>query len=345
MDTSGDRQGNTAFSASDHKAEYASLDKISVVIPCYNRRSYIRKCADSLIGQTYPAEFIELIFVDDGSTDETVDILKEYERRHPEEILIVELSENSGCPGYVRNVGIQYASGEYLMFVDSDDVVDRDILNRMHDLALEHDADIVSANMQMFYEDQILMTEAKDDRLFDTSDPQTFIDLLGSEGSDGHIGARLYKKSFLDEHAISFPENRHVSEDTFFNMSCLMTLKRYYRTSDVLYFYRNNPSGLWRSNSQPPEQILECLLTQEELMPLYRKRVFPLLPAVAGWFFFQALRMVRMRLFDMGQQDFYYSNLPDIKKRVAACVPDILANPVVLGMTDEVSVKLREELV
>ncbi len=314
-------------------------DKISVIVPYYNRKDYIVECVESLISQTYPIDSMELIFVDDGSTDNTTEILKEYEERFPENIMIVELPENSGGrAGYVRNIGVSYASGDYIMFVDSDDVVDAGILEKMHALSVEYSADVVSANMQMFAGEKVLMTEAKDDRFFDVSDGQSFIDLLASEGTDGHIGARLYRRSFLDEYGIRFNDDRHVSEDTGFNLRCLLNLSRYYRTSEVLYYYRNNAYGLWRADDRDPGQIMECILTQEELYPLYVSRLSAV-PEVVEWFFFQALSNVRARLFDMGQQEYYYGRLPEIRDSFMRFVPGLKDNRILASQLGDDTVK------
>lgn len=314
--------------------------KISVIVPMYNREKYIRECVESLIGQTYPREELELIFVDDGSTDGTVDIVKEYEARFPDNIMIVELPQNSGGrPGLVRNIGMGYAGGDYIMFVDSDDVVDPAIIERMAALQNRYGADIVSANMQMFAQDQILFTETKDDRFFDTpSNGQDFVDLLASEGSDGHIGARLYKRVFLSEHDITFPEDRHVSEDTAFNMLCLLSRPRYCRTSDILYFYRNNAEGLWRSDDQDPDRIMDCMRTQAELYPLYKRELSGIME-VAEWFYCMALDNAKKRLFNMGRSDYYYERLPGFQRQAKEFFPQLSKNKLILGQLDDSGVK------
>ena len=100
------------------------MKKISVIIPCFNATKYLPKCFMSLVQQTIGIDQIELIFVDDASTDEdaTWNMLQEFERAYPESIKILKLEENMRQGG-ARNVALQYATGEYIAFVDADDFV------------------------------------------------------------------------------------------------------------------------------------------------------------------------------------------------------------------------------
>ena len=100
------------------------MKKVSVIIPCFNATKYLPKCFMSLVQQTIGIDQIELIFVDDASTDEdaTWNMLQEFERAYPESIMILKLEENMRQGG-ARNVALQYATGEYIAFVDADDFV------------------------------------------------------------------------------------------------------------------------------------------------------------------------------------------------------------------------------
>lgn len=99
---------------------------ISVIIPVYNAENFIRRCVDSVLGQTYSKW--ELIPVDDGSTDSSLRILKEYEARDSRIKVIHQ--ENAG-PGLARNKGIENASGDYVVFIDSDDVITPDYFEKL----------------------------------------------------------------------------------------------------------------------------------------------------------------------------------------------------------------------
>ena len=100
----------------------STIPEISVIIPCYNSAPYIRNCLDSILNQTIGLWRMQLILVNDASTDETLDILSEYESRFPEQILLLSLSENQG-QGYARNLALSYAAGTYVLYVDADDMI------------------------------------------------------------------------------------------------------------------------------------------------------------------------------------------------------------------------------
>ena len=102
------------------------MKKVSVIIPCCNATKWLPKCFLSLVQQTIGIEQIELIFVDDASTDDgaTWEMLHEFECAYPESILILKLQENMRQGG-ARNIALQYATGEYIAFVDADDFVDK----------------------------------------------------------------------------------------------------------------------------------------------------------------------------------------------------------------------------
>ncbi|PZU84848.1 MAG: glycosyl transferase family 2 [Chryseobacterium sp.] len=100
-------------------------DKISVIIPCYNVQNYIEHCLNSIINQTY--ENLEIICINDGSTDNTIDILENYQKNN--DIIIIN-QENKGI-SEARNIGIQNASGVYILFVDSDDWLDVDCIEKI----------------------------------------------------------------------------------------------------------------------------------------------------------------------------------------------------------------------
>lgn len=127
-----------------------SMDtKVSVIIPAYNTEKYIRQCVESILNQTM--EEIEVIVVDDGSNDCTLSILNEYEQCYPEKIRVFH-KENGGQAS-ARNMGLQYAKGEYLGFVDSDDWIDLEMYQEMYDKAKQEDADIVICDTTDHYAD------------------------------------------------------------------------------------------------------------------------------------------------------------------------------------------------
>ncbi len=287
-------------------------DKISVIVPCYNREATIRECAESLLKQSMPLYRYELIFVDDASTDSTVDILKTYDRKYPENIMIIEISENSGgCPGNVRNIGMDYATGDYICFVDSDDTVSESMLSDMYQKAHDTGADVVSSGMKLFVEGAEVAENKKEDRVYDLTIPEDLCELLPKEGGSGTACSKLFRKAFLDENAIRFPQDRHVSEDTCFSMKCMLLAKKYVTMSESFYFYRDNEGGTWLKK-QDPKWIMECMDTQEELLPLYERRLGKG-SEIAMHFICSALDTAKKRLIRQGNEAYYIGETDRMK--------------------------------
>ena len=117
------------------------MPPISVIIPVYNVARYLQRCIDSLIAQTI-SDKIELIFVNDASPDNCLEILRENERRYPDKITVIDSAENLSQGG-ARNLGMLRAKGEYIGFVDSDDFVSPSMYQKLYDKAVSSDADAV----------------------------------------------------------------------------------------------------------------------------------------------------------------------------------------------------------
>lgn len=122
--------------------------KLSVIVPVYNTGKYLNKCLDSILNQSL--KDLELIIVNDGSTDNSVDIIKEYIKNNKDRIVF--LDKKNGGQGSARNLGISKAHGDYITFVDSDDFIDKDMYKEMYDMAIKNDSDIVICNISDYYE-------------------------------------------------------------------------------------------------------------------------------------------------------------------------------------------------
>lgn len=124
------------------------MPKVSVIIPVYNTQLYLRKCLDSLVNQTL--RDIEIICVDDGSTDGSPEILREYQAKDERITILKQEKSNAGA---ARNLGLSAAAGEYLSFLDSDDFFEPTMLEHMYACAKNRNADIVVCEMKLYYED------------------------------------------------------------------------------------------------------------------------------------------------------------------------------------------------
>ena len=116
------------------------MPKLSIVVPIYNVSKYLSRCLDSLLGQTN--DDYELILINDCSTDSSLEIAERYARKMPNKISLISNTKNEGL-GYTRNLGLFMSKGEYITFVDSDDYVAKDYVQRYLDAANQHDVDVI----------------------------------------------------------------------------------------------------------------------------------------------------------------------------------------------------------
>lgn len=137
--------------------------KVSVIVPVYNVENYVGKCLDSLIKQSL--QEIEILVVDDGSTDQSYDVVKKYADQHKN---ITVLQKQNGGLSDARNYGLRYAKGEFIAFIDSDDYIDETTLEKFYNKAVQEDLDIVVCDTIMQYEDHSYVLHSN---LHYTTDP------------------------------------------------------------------------------------------------------------------------------------------------------------------------------
>ncbi len=132
--------------------------KISIIVPVYNQEDTLQRAFDSIKNQSFGFESLEVIFVDDASTDNSVNIIKEFSDNY-KNVKSIHLSENSGFAGKPRNVGIENATAQYLMFLDPDDVFLEDACKTLYDNITENDSDIASGNYNINRDNRIVRND------------------------------------------------------------------------------------------------------------------------------------------------------------------------------------------
>ncbi|MFF8842912.1 glycosyltransferase family 2 protein [Streptomyces sp. NPDC015127] len=187
---------------------------MSVVIPVYNPGKYIDPCIASLLGQTLPAEEFEVLFVDDGSTDDTPARLDELAAEHPH-FRVIHIP-NSGWPGKPRNIGVAEAKGEYVQFLDQDDHLGTDALRRLYDMGHRNGSDIVMGKVAsnfrgvphgVFRNNREKCT-LRNAPLYDSLTPH-----------------KMFRTQFLREHGIAYPEGKRRLEDQLYMMKAYIPAK------------------------------------------------------------------------------------------------------------------------
>ena len=210
--------------------------KISIVVPVYNVENYLDKCLDSILNQTL--KNIEVICVNDGSTDGSGSILHEYEAR--DNRLIVVEQENHGL-GAARNAGIAKAKGEYIGFVDSDDFVDPTMFEKLYEEACKFGSDIVLANVNLYYTDSGECTLFRDNAFYSRMSKGKYFSVMQHPRILQFIGVwdRIYRRSFLEKHQLLNPVNR-IYEDVLFTVQTCIFAEKISIVNEPLYYYRKN---------------------------------------------------------------------------------------------------------
>ena len=252
--------------------------KVSVIIPVYNVEKYLHECLDSIINQTLTD--IEIICVDDGSTDASLSILKDYEAKDPR---VKVLTTPHLFAGHARNVGLKVACGEYLSFLDADDFFELTMLEKSYYTAKTQNAQVVIFGSKTYIEDTHTFLERNwsvnrenipVNTLFSAKDaaPDFFMNILG------YAWDKLFKREFILSIPTQFQEIP-VFNDAFFTYSALLMADRIYFLDEVLAYQRRRISHDSISNNREKYfdssyRFLHCMkvfMQQKDIYPQFKQ--------------------------------------------------------------------------
>jgi len=254
----------------------SNLKKISVIIPCFNVAKYLPQCFLSLAQQTIGIDNMELIFINDASTDDgkTWGLLTEIEQGYPENVLIIDLPENRRQGG-ARNEGLRYATGEYISFVDADDWLELDLYEKVYAKAKKEEAEIVQFNHSI-YKDKIgkklVLSKMPDKVVRITTEDERKKWLLSEDITYG-CWNKLYKRELIRKAAVQYAENVVYEEPLFvyplyFYVRCIAILK------EPLYVYRQNESGTMYSDMKNKFTLFEHAQVQLAVWKFMKNTIF-----------------------------------------------------------------------
>lgn len=216
--------------------------KVSVIIPVYNGERYLRQCLDSVCGQTL--RDIEIICVDDGSTDTSYQILEEYQVKDDRFVLLKQQNRYAGA---ARNLGKQHAKGEYLIFWDCDDYFELDALEVLYNRAKAQDADICVCGANHFFQNTEKLypgpgyVDKKKTLGLDvfnrSTNPEYILNFTSAE-----VWNKLYRRSFVEKEQIDFQEIRN-GNDLYFVTMAMCLAERITTIDRPLVTYRRNQAS------------------------------------------------------------------------------------------------------
>ena len=218
------------------------MTKVSVIVPIYNMEKYLEKCLKSLIKQTL--RDIEILCIDDGSTDSSSEIIKKYQKKDNR---IKLLSQENKGQASARNLGINNANGEYLGFVDSDDWVDKDYFEKLYNYAKLYNADIACAGFKRCkYWQGTVRKKYLLPQLTDDINKKVSIDNIPA---DNYIWNKIYKREKWESAGIKFSEGRFF-EDIALTLKILNSMEKMVTVPKTYYHYRKRKNSTVSTNSQ-----------------------------------------------------------------------------------------------
>lgn len=297
---------------------------LSIIIPCYNSELYIDRCINSLINQTFATKDLQLIFINDASTDHTLSILLKYETKYPELITVIDSPTNLKQGG-ARNLGLKYATGTYVGFVDSDDWVEPDMYEQLYNKAVEYQCDIVGCCIYRNLPDGA-----------QTAYPiqQDFYYRLSEEDIISHklvptIGSynvtRIIRRSLLVDNHISFPEKIYY-EDNFFSGILQYYITSGYYINRCLYHYYYRPDSTTSQNNNP-HQLDRLAIELLKIEEFQKRGLFDPYHAQIEYDFLKLFYFNTMDLLFAQFQEFPPDVFSYMKETITTIFPKYLSNP------------------
>lgn len=248
--------------------------KVSIILPVYNSEEFIKRTLDSLIIQTY--QNIEVLCINDGSSDNSLNILNEYSQK--DNRIKIFTQSNSG-PAKARNTGLANATGEYLMFCDSDDSYEQDMVEVMAKAITEHDVDFAMCDAKVVVQDKTNTARRSSINYhinMVNQDGIVELDLAKKYRMKLLLWNKIFKIEKIKKYGISFPDG-FEHDDTFFIYEYLFSAKKYYAVKKQLYNYsirsnsimdlfykRINPEKIY-DRIRPLKSLFDYLIRNKEL--------------------------------------------------------------------------------
>ena len=253
------------------------MSKISIIVPVYNSQKYLRECLDSIVTQQY--NHIEILIIYTESTDNTFQICQSYSAKD-NRIRVIPKTDSIPGAAHARNIGLRHALGDYIGFVDSDDIISSDMYQVLVKNIKMHNADISIGKETRSLQD--LQRKATQKKQISLTAPEAKKEFIAGNLFYGELWNKLFHRDILD--GLAFDERLTVAEDLDFTWKAICRAQKIIYTSNTLYFYRTGTSGLTSSfclkyiedTFRVFRQIENDLHKKDDLYALlsYRKKVY-----------------------------------------------------------------------
>jgi len=243
---------------------------ISVVIPVYNVEAYLRQCLDSVLSQSYSD--LQVIVIDDGSTDKSGAICDEYAEKDSR---ILVIHQKNGGAAAAKNAGLRAATGTYLSFLDSDDYLEPGAYEYMVDTLRSNRAEVIQCRLQLIYTDSVNCFKYPSSvSMLSTKD---YLKLLVTDWTCGLMTDKLYYRSLFD--GIFFEEGHRI-DDEYFTYQGIMNATKIIRDDRIIYNYRQRRSSVMQS----PASAQQIVLDRVDYLSKRRKNIIARFPELRNIF-------------------------------------------------------------
>lgn len=303
------------------------MANISVIIPCYNVEKYIDRCLTAITQQTIGIDALEIICIDDASTDGTWDKLQTWYEQYPHHIIALRCEKNSR-QGTARNIGLEYATAPWISYIDSDDWVELNYLEKLYEIASQTECDVVmcqhgrdTSTTLSFFE---TTSTGQDSRMLriDTVERRKQFIFLNSANS--YCWGKLIRKSLLIDNDIYFPEDL-AYEDILWGTLMHLYIERLYILEERLYhYYANEESTVLKRNE---DHHVDFLTVQMKLWSeLYARGAFDLYRDELEYNFLISCYLGFLKVLVRRYETPSYSLFMLLKEFVSERIPDYRSN-------------------
>lgn len=239
------------------------MENISVIVPIYNVEKYLRRCVDSLLKQTL--ENIEILLINDGSTDKSGQICDEYLKIDNR---IRVFHKRNGGVSSARNLGLENIKGGYVTFVDPDDYLDEDALEYLYKLIKESNSDIACYKLKIYKDDVLLSKKLEYEKLEIFNEDEIIKNQVAFSKFSHTSCNKLYSKNLFKDEKIRFEEEIRYAEDALFNVYILSKAKRLISSNLAKYNYFINEGS---TVNKVTDKRIDILKAQRYMIDFLKK--------------------------------------------------------------------------